>query len=1326
LEENIVKPKVKIWVDVGGTFTDAIAWLDNQTSRSIKVLSSGKIRCEVSRVEANGVLIVRNLPQSGTDFWKTCPIYLLAPSGTKQSLGNVHSSGAQWIRLEESIDPNSLQIGDWLELSSGLESPVLASHLLLDVPLAHPLPPLEMRLGTTRGTNALLTRSGAAVGLCITKGFGDLPKIGNQDRPDLFALRVTRPAPLIEAVLEIDERLAADGSIITPLSVEGLQDVFNRWKRAGIRAVAISLLHSYLNPSHEHQLAQLARAAGFEEVICSADITPQRKIVSRCDTTCVDGYLSPIVRDYLRTVSTQLNDKAGADLQIMTSAGALVPSADFRGKDSVLSGPAGGIVAVQDLLQRCHGKAALAFDMGGTSTDVSRCTQEQLPLQFDTWKAGVRIVTPILSIHTVAAGGGSICYFDGVQMHVGPASAGSHPGPACYGQGGPLTLTDINLLLGIIPEEAFPIPINRGAAAKALKDIAEEIRDKQSVSLSDYEIAHGFRGLANQCMADAISLISTRQGCDPREHLLVGFGGAAGQHQCDLAETLGITEILDPPLAGLFSAAGIGLARHRRFDQLPVYQILDSINWREIDDVIKTRTNQLVSRLNHLGYHHDEIQTDLQLELRYLGTDSTLLIPWCDRDQIRNYFLAEHHRHFGYIQPDRSIELCAIRFEAAGQSTAMPWPADVTNSELVATRTETFPTENALTEHIIWIKNQPFQCWKIDRQQIAAGQQLEGPGIIIGKGHTTYVSDGWSAILDHQGVLRLKRHELHKTDHWITSSQTQRQPHEQLESSSSTESTLTKSSYDPIFRDIIAQRLATIAQSMGEKLERTAVSVNIKERRDFSCAIFTADGYLVANAPHVPVHLGAMGETVRRMLERFPDMKEGDVLVTNDPNCGGSHLPDITVVTPVHDPDTGKRIFFTACRAHHAEVGGITAGSMSPDATSLEQEGVLLSPQYLVRDRVDQFDAILRQLKGAKYPSRSPGENQADLIAQQAANQHGLIELQNLMRQCGSQRLEEAMYQVLEASADRVQMWIQSLPTTPLPFADTLDDGSVIRVSITKHTETETLPTKIARARLRIDFAGTSPRHPRNFNANPAIVTAALLYTIRLLAGDDLPLNEGALRDIDLQIPPGILRPISGDASTMTGDTLPAVAAGNVETSQRVVDVLLGAFGIAAASQGTMNNLLFGDDSFGYYETICGGTGATADGAGCSAIHSHMTNTRITDPEILEIRYPVRLIEFAIRTGSGGEGRFPGGDGIIRTLEFLRRLQVSILSSRRHGNAPYGLAGGKSGALGENILRRASGEILLLPGTCQLEVQSGDQLTLRTPGGGGYGIPSNL
>lgn len=1323
MEENIDKPKVKIWVDVGGTFTDAIAWLDDQTSRSLKVLSSGKIRCEVSRVEANATLIVRNLPQCGIDFWKTCPIYLLAPSGTKQSLGNIRSSGTDWIQLDDTIKWNSLRLGDWLELSSGFESPVLATHLLLNVPLALPLPPLEMRLGTTRGTNALLTRSGAAVGLIITKGFGDLPKIGNQDRPDLFALRVTKPAPLVEAVMEVEERLAADGSIITPLSIEGVQEAFNRWKLAGIRAIAITLLHSYLNPIHEHQLAQLARHIGFEEVICSADITPQRKIVSRCDTTCVDGYLSPIVRDYLRTVSLQLGHQEGAAVQIMTSAGALVPAAEFRGKDSVLSGPAGGIVAVQDLLQRSHSKAALAFDMGGTSTDVSRCTKEQLPLQFDTWKAGVRIVTPILSIHTVAAGGGSICYFDGVQMHVGPASAGSHPGPACYGQGGPLTLTDVNLLLGIIPEEAFPIPINRDAAAKALRTVAEEIRNNQSVSLSDFEVAHGFRGLANQCMADAVSLISTRQGCDPREHSLVGFGGAAGQHQCDLADSLGITEILDPPLAGLFSAAGIGLARHRRFDLHPVYQRLDTINWREIDDVITTRTNQLVSHLTHLGYHHDEIQTHLQFELRYLGTDSTLLIPWCDRDQIRDQFSAEHHRHFGYIQPDRCIELCAIRFEAAGQSTASSWPAVETISEVADAGTANLLNEHSLAEHVIWIKNQPFKCWKIDRQEMATSQRLDGPGIIMGRGHTTYVSNGWSALLDHQGVLRLKRHKIDNTVKWITSGKIQKQPNEQLESSSGSDSTLTKSSHDPIFRDIIAQRLATIAQSMGEKLERTAVSVNIKERRDFSCAIFTSDGYLVANAPHVPVHLGAMGETVRRMLKRFPDMKGGDALLTNDPNCGGSHLPDITVVTPVHDPETGKRIFFTACRAHHAEVGGITAGSMPPDATSLEQEGVLLSPQYLVRNGLDQYDAILRQLKGAKYPSRSPGENQADLIAQQAANQHGLIELQHLMKQCGCQRLEEAMQQILVASADRVQTWIQSLPTTPLPFEDTLDDGSVIRVSITKHTETGSLPTGSTRARLKIDFAGTSPRHPRNFNANPAIVTAALLYTIRLLAGDELPLNEGALRDIDLQIPPSILRPISADSISLPGDMLPAVAAGNVETSQRVVDVLLGAFGIAAASQGTMNNLLFGDASFGYYETICGGTGATVEGAGCSAIHSHMTNTRITDPEILEIRYPVRLIEFSIRKGSGGDGRFTGGDGVIRTIEFLRKLQVSLLSSRRQGNAPYGLAGGKSGALGENILRRSSGETLQLPGTCQLDVERGDQLTLRTPGGGGYGIP---
>jgi len=1317
-----MSPKLKLWVDVGGTFTDAILWSEpsqgkETTYRSLKVLSSGRTRGIIVARRNPRQFIVNGLPNCRRDFWVSSQISIGLPSNPPFST-TIIASDDSWLELAveppDLLERSASEFPVPFDITCGLESPVLAAHILLDIPLQSTLPPILVRLGTTRGTNALLTRNGAEVGLCITQGFGDIPYIGNQDRPDLFALHVTKTLPLCRKIVEINERIDAHGKILSPLQIDGLRETFAAWKNQGIRSIAIVLMHSYITPTHELQVADIAHEFGFDEIICSSNISPVRKLLSRCDTSLVDAYLSPVINDYMQVVQRQFGDHTDSQLQVMTSAGSLVQAAEFRGKDSVLSGPAGGIVAVQELLKQSGCTAALAFDMGGTSTDVSRCTRDELPLQYDTVKAGVRIVTPILSIHTVAAGGGSICNFDGVQMHVGPASAGSHPGPACYGQGGPLTITDINLILGIIPENALPFPIDRSAAEQQLHRLADRIRDAQCVSLTDLQIAAGFRQLANQKMADAISVISTRQGVDPREHVLVGFGGAAGQHHCDIAQSLDMAEIIDPPLAGLYSAVGIGCARLCRFATVPIYTTVSELTPEGCRALLEQPEQDLLKQLESYGYSSEDVTLRTHLEMRYQGTDATLLIPFSEpMSQLANAFHQTHSKFFGYQQTQRPIEICTARLEAVG-------PSHETQTQIVSrTRTDS----SARREHRVWHQGSWLNCPIVRRELLQTNEILTGPTIVLNSGHTTWVPPDWQAQLDDHQNLRLNRRIGSSADlvHSEPCRAADRERTEDTPSAEKTQSTNKTPGTDPIFRDLIGQKLATIALSMGEILEKTAISVNIKERRDFSCAIFNADGFLIANAPHVPVHLGAMGQTVREIIREFPSLAPNDCLLTNDPNRGGSHLPDITVVTPVFDTVTAERLFFVACRAHHAEIGGITAGSMPPTATSLEQEGVLFPPQFLIRQNESKLEQILSQLKHASYPSRSPQENIADLLAQQAANQYGVQELRELVSKFGKARLQQAMSDIMEASAARVRLWIDSLPAEPMRFRDQLDDGSSIEVVLRKE-----ISSNHGSVGLKVDFSGTSPPHPKNFNANRAIVTAALLYVIRTLAGDELPLNEGALRPIELLIPKSILSPLdSDDLKSLSISQLPAVAAGNVETSQRVVDVLLGALGVAAASQGTMNNFLFGNATFGYYETICGGTGATARGHGCDAVHSHMTNTRITDPEVLEVRYPVRLREFSIRRHSGGAGEYHGGDGVVREIEFLSPVEASLITSRRQGPPPYGLLGGEPGKLGENEHISPTGTVVKLAGTAQIQLQVGDRIRIQTPGGGGYGQASN-
>jgi 5-oxoprolinase (ATP-hydrolysing) len=1173
---------------------------------------------------------------------------------------------------EPSLSPQDMADVVSYEIDPGVEAPVLAAHWLLRVPLTEALPPLAVRLGTTRGTNALLTRSGAPTVFATTRGFRDLLEIAYQERPELFALTVRKRAPLYEQVIEVDERLDAHGEVLSPLDIDSVERELLRSHRAGFRSLAICLIHSYRNPNHERAVAEIARRIGFETICCSSEIAPVIRAVSRGETTVVDAYLTPVVRSYLTRIKSQfhIGTEQGRSMRVMTSSGGLVDASLACGREMILSGPAGGAVALEALAD-AHGAAKLiGLDMGGTSTDVCRI-DGRMQLDHETIKAGVRMVVPTLAIHTVAAGGGSICWFDGVQLRVGPQSAGSEPGPACYGRGGPLTVTDLNLLAGRIDPEKFPIPLDSQASQTRVRELLQQVqRQSWFQKLDSHSLVRGLRRIANEQMAAAVRAISIQQGADPREHVLVGFGGAAGQHICEVAELLGMTRILDHPDAGLLSALGMGRAQIKRSKAIPLYRPLSEMTADHMSGLRDSLRIELAEQMHVEGIDEQEIDFVFEVALRYQGTEGILRLRWDQQEmsELRSGFDREHHRRFGSTRPDRPLEILELWGQASNARTEWASPPSRDSSNVF---------------------------------DFAIGDRLVGPKLIQRCGSTIYIDQGWEGVVLPDASLSIT-------------------PSEQIDAPEMREET---GQIDPVLREVLAQRIAAIADQMGIVLEQTAISVNVKQRRDFSCAVFDARGELIANAPHVPVHLGAMSETVKGMIERFPCMRPGDCFVTNDPYCGGSHLPDITVVTPVFldgskvDEDLRPH-FFVASRAHHAEVGGIAPGSMSPHSKRLGEEGVLIPPMHLARGG-DDFSVedcsthVEHLLRTAIYPSRSVSENMADLAAQQAANSRGAVAMRELAASFGAERLLTYLASVLEAAEEKTRLWIATLEDRDWQWSDCMDDGSRIEVLIQR-------TMRDGKPHLRLDFTGTGPASAGNLNANRGIVTAAVLYCIRCAIADTMPLNSGVLRALEIIIPEGILNP----HGTGSKEDWPAVAGGNVETSQRVVDCILGALGLAAASQGTMNNFLFGNRSFGYYETIGGGSGATANGSGADAVHTHMTNTRLTDVEILESRYPVRLVEFGIRRGSGGRGLNRGGDGMVRQIQALKPLEVSLVTSRRGPYSPFGLEGGEPGRLGCNEWILSSGERKSLPASCQIRIDAGDSIRIETPGGGAYGAKS--
>jgi 5-oxoprolinase (ATP-hydrolysing) len=1278
----------EFWIDVGGTFTDCVARKPDGTLHRHKLLSSGVTKGRVAHGSTRDFVVDDARRGDPPGFWIGWRLSLLDNHGREIDSAQVTDFDTATGRLRLRVLAHPPAKGTPYELRSYLDAPIIAVRWLLDLPLSQPIPPIVLRLGTTRGTNALITRTGAGTALATTKGFGDVLEIGYQARPRLFDLAIRKPPTLTANVVEIDERVTHDGQILVTPTESTVRQQLQSLCDTGIESLAICLLHADRHPAHEKLVARIAREVGFEEISVSHEVAPLPKIVARADTTVVDAYLNPVLRQYVQRLQAAL---LGSQIRLLTSAGGLVEAEQFHGKDSILSGPAGGVVGFSRVAQAAGFARAIGFDMGGTSTDVSRF-DGRFEMQYEVEKAGVRLVTPTMAIETVAAGGGSICRFDGVKLVVGPESAGADPGPACYGRGGPLAVTDCNLFLGRLIAERFPFPLDGGAAESRLAALANEVMNAVGLRYSLPGLAAGLLRIANANMAAAIRLVTVAKGANPADYLLVAFGSAAPQHACAVASELAIQHVLIHPDAGILSAVGIGLADVARHGSHGIERTLDRDSLQFVRQCLDELEHKATQQVRGEGIAAERISATRFLDLRYKGVESSLTIPWPADGDFAAAFASAHRERYGYIHANRALEIAAARIEVVGRVATPLQPC--------ARATARLPRPRALAH--TYFNSQSQEAPLFERAELVAGDRFHGPAIVADNLSVTVIDPGWQAEMLAQGELLLTDADETKNSAHTASQPTIRTPHSEI-----------RSSPDPVFLEVFNNQLAAIASQMGVTLRNTASSVNIKERLDFSCAIFTGDGRLVANAPHVPVHLGAMEETVRHVISANPSMQPGDVFATNDPYAGGSHLPDITVATPVHDT-VGKLLFFIANRAHHAEIGGVTPGSMPPRSKNLAEEGVLIQNLTIVAARESQFEELRSLLAAGPNPSRDIETNLADVAAQVAANRQGVSDLLALVDRYSEPVVSAYMDFVQDAAEQKVRQALVRLPIGTHRFVDYLEtaDGTSVPIAVAftihgdRHGPAAT-----------IDFTGTGPVVGGNLNANRAIVTAAVIYVLRVLIAEDIPLNHGVLRPIEILLPDCLLNPRPGK----TPETTPAVAGGNVETSQRIVDVLLGALGLAGASQGTMNNVLFGDATFGYYETICGGSGATADAPGASAVQIHMTNTRSTDAEILERRYPVRVQEFSIRRGSGGTGRQCGGDGVVRRLEFLKPLQLSLLAERRGPHPPYGMDGGEPGANGRHQLISEDGTSEDIPGIAQLTVAAGAVLVIETPGGGGFG-----
>ncbi|MBJ6610870.1 MAG: hydantoinase B/oxoprolinase family protein [Candidatus Thiothrix moscowensis] len=1144
-----------------------------------------------------------------------------------------------------------------------------------------------VRMGTTVATNALLEHQGEPVLLVTTRGFGDALRIGYQQRPDLFALDITLPHMLYTDVLEVDERITANGEILQAPDAAQIRPALQAAYAKGLRSVAILFMHAYRYPQHETLVAAIARDIGFTQISTSHAVSPLIKFVGRGDTTVVDAYLSPVLRRYVEQVARELPD---TKLFFMQSNGGLTHADHFAGKDAILSGPAGGVVGMVQTAQAAGFDKLIGFDMGGTSTDVCHFAGEY-ERTLESHIAGARIRAPMMLIHTVAAGGGSILHFDGQRFRVGPDSAGANPGPAAYRRGGELTITDCNVLLGKLQADYFPHifgregnePLDVAVVREKFTRLAERSR-----SLTPEQVAEGFISVAVENMANAIKKISVQRGYDVSAYALCCFGGASGQHACLVAEALGMRKVFLHPFAGVLSAYGMGLADVRHIVTRSVETVLSdallvSLQQRQAELVAET-----AAHIRSQGVSTAHIRHETRLHCRYAGSDSSLLVAWVGEDAagIRAAFEGGHRQRFGFTAAEKAVVVASVEVEgiAVGRAEARlspfpdPSPARGAGSE------------EYITSHQVFMRGEWRDTPFYQRDHLCVGQIITGPAVILESTGTVVVEPNWKVQLTELGNLEMFS----------------------LPSSSSLPAPLAGEGLgmggshrhdtpNPIRLEIFNNLFMSIAEQMGFVLEQTAVSVNIKERLDFSCAIFDPSGNLVANAPHMPVHLGSMSESIKAVINaNAGKMQAGDAYVLNDPYHGGTHLPDITVVKPVFEASGNTIIFYVATRGHHADVGGITPGSIPPQSRTIDEEGILLTNVKLVERGHFREAEIRALLASGAYPARNIDYNIADLKAQLAACTRGETELTRMIAQMGLATVQTYMRHVQDNAEASVRRVIGNLKDGSFQYD--MDDGSRICVQIT---------VDAANRSATLDFSGTSQQHPGNLNAPTAITRAAVLYVFRCLVQDNIPLNEGCLKPLHIIIPPG---------SMLNPQYPAAVVAGNVETSQYVVDALFGALGMMGAAQGTMNNVTWGNAQHQYYETLCGGAGATANADGASAVHTHMTNSRLTDPEILETRFPVRLEAFHIRPHSGGKGKQRGGDGVVRKTRFMEPMTVSIVSGHRKV-APYGMAGGRNGQCGVNRVLRADGYLQTLEGIAQVEVAAGDVLTVATPGGGGYG-----
>ncbi len=1150
-----------------------------------------------------------------------------------------------------------------------------------------------VKMGTTIATNALLERKGEPLALFITRGFRDALRIGYQNRPRIFDRHIVLPEMLYSAVHEIDERVGARGEVLTPLDLVQARREIEAAYAQGLRACAIVLMHGYRYPHHEQQLAALARDAGFTQVSVSHEVSPLMKLVSRGDTTVADAYLSPVLRRYVDHITREL---PGVNVMFMQSSGGLTDARRFQGKDSVLSGPAGGVVGMVRTAQGAGFDRIIGFDMGGTSTDVSHFAGEY-ERAFDTLVAGVRLRAPMMSIHTVAAGGGSILHFDGVRLRVGPDSAGAQPGPACYGRGGPLTVTDCNVLLGRIQPDYFPAvfgasgksPLDGDAARQKFAELSEKIPNKNKYLQSLESIAEGFLRIAVDNMANAIKKISVARGYDITRYTLACFGGAAGQHACRVADALAMPRVYIHPYAGVLSAYGMGLANITAMREQAVEAPLTEALLPRLSSTLDTLAEAACAEVVAQNVAPEQVTVCRRAHIKYDGTDTTLTVAFgCIADMQRDFENAYLTR-YSFLMPGRALVVEAVAVEASSRESDSPtltptlcFATSVPLSRPKAGEGVDLTAAPEVAAHVSMFSDGTYKNTPLYRvENLIPGNKIPGPAIITDANATTVIEPQWQAEVTAQGHLLLTRTA----------------PRESRAAIGTT--------VDPVMLEIFNNLFMAIAEQMGVTLANTAYSVNIKERLDFSCALFDAQGNLIANAPHMPVHLGSMGESVRWVIRdnahSTTGMRAGDVYMLNDPYRGGTHLPDITVITPVFSGDGKTLLFYVGSRGHHADIGGITPGSMPPDSRHIDEEGVLITNFLLVEAGHLRETETRALLGGARYPSRNIEQNLADLRAMIAANQKGVTELARMVAEFGLNVVYDYMRHVQDNAEESVRRVIGALKDGA--FSYEMDDGAFIKVRIAIN--------HAARSAV-IDFTGTSSQRENNFNAPSAVTMAAVLYVFRTLVDDDIPLNAGCLKPLQVIIPEGCMLNPRHPA---------AVVAGNVETSQCVTDALYGALGAMGASQGTMNNFTFGNERHQYYETISGGSGAGPDFNGTSVVQTHMTNSRLTDPEVLEWRFPVLLESFAIRHGSGGTGKTSGGKGAIRRVRVLQPMTAAILSSHRRV-PPYGMAGGKPGAVGRNTVERVDGEITDLSGCAQSDMQAGDVFVIETPGGGGYGV----